>query len=786
MSTDMTHDAPPAEALRDEAGPASRPEPQAPAEPTAKTTTETPAPAEATAPAPPRSALAAEDWSFSAWLGLFRDLYFRIDRRTLGFSRILLGFLLLMDLLHRKAAWQDMYSSVGVLPTPLNLQRPQAWGAFSIFNAFTTPGEVSALWVLMVVNAVCLLVGYRTKVAQIMALVLHVGMNGRVLLIENGGYVVNNLLILWTMFLPMGDRFSVDAMAASMKRRRETTAADLNDRSDMLAPGAGELYTSLICFVLMIQISAIYYFNVIHKTGPAWRNGTAVHFVLYVDRMATPIVSVIRDHIPNPLIIFMTRSAMAFEAAIGVVLLQPLARAWARRAVIVMMCTLHLAFGITFVLGPFAWSACVFATLLFSRDDWEIAIATMRRPRRARTVLFDPRSGGALLACRILKRIDRFELLTFAPREDLPLGIGIEGQKSRADMLADIVEALPLGPAVAWIPRLPVVRGVVEAALHAVEVRDVSGFFGLRVEGRQGTATAPAAEAEAPSPSVVFIGSGLLAAAAVVLAFYVGRPLPGVSIVAVVVGLRILVAKPRAHAVMGCVSVLLVAGAVWLAVYRDEPLSGVLLVLGTVVAAALISTWVLFPVVTTRTLRRTAFGSLREALILALFAGAVNQALTELWCFNRRFKTPQPETLRLLSHKMRFLQGWFMFSPNPVTDDGTIVVDALTVDGRHIDPFTAREPNWDLNSKSLGLTQIWCDYFNRIQLPANTAYREAMKDYMYRLPQRTGRPEDAIVSGEVFWVKSMNPRWNDTKSYNYERAKLFSFENPAAQPRASR
>jgi hypothetical protein len=135
---------------------------------------------------------------------------------------------------------------------------------------------------------------------------------------------------------------------------------------------------------------------------------------------------------------------------------------------------------------------------------------------------------------------------------------------------------------------------------------------------------------------------------------------------------------------------------------------------------------------------------------------------------------------------MRFLQGWFMFSPNPVTDDGTIVVDALTVDGRHIDPFTAKEPYWDLSSKSLALTQIWCDYFNRIQLPANNGYRDAMKDYMYRLPERTGHPNDAIVSGDVYWVKEMNPRWGEHAGYGYERAKLFSFENPAAQPHASR
>ena len=46
-------------------------------------------------------------------------------------------------------------------------------------------------------------------------------MNGLVLLIENGGYVVQNLLVLWTAFLPLGDRFSLDALRASYRERRE-------------------------------------------------------------------------------------------------------------------------------------------------------------------------------------------------------------------------------------------------------------------------------------------------------------------------------------------------------------------------------------------------------------------------------------------------------------------------------------------------------------------------------------------------------------------------------------
>ena len=53
-----------------------------------------------------------EDWSLGAWLALIRDRYLTLDRRTLGFTRILLGFLLLTDLFHRHAAWNEMFRSL--------------------------------------------------------------------------------------------------------------------------------------------------------------------------------------------------------------------------------------------------------------------------------------------------------------------------------------------------------------------------------------------------------------------------------------------------------------------------------------------------------------------------------------------------------------------------------------------------------------------------------------------------------------------------------------------------
>jgi hypothetical protein len=193
--------------------------------------------------------------------------------------------------------------------------------------------------------------------------------------------------------------------------------------------------------------------------------------------------------------------------------------------------------------------------------------------------------------------------------------------------------------------------------------------------------------------------------------------------------------------------------------------------------------------------RRKLSGILRETACFVMMIAALNQALTELWVTKKGWNeliatlnktsfvqglgitlSPHPEATKLLSHKGRFLQGWFMFSPNPVMDDGTIVVDAITKDGRHVDPFWGTAPNFDLlNAKSFGYNQIWSDYFNRMHLGGNRGFRDAMVEYMRRLPERTKNPADELVSGEVYWVKDMNPKWGTRVSYNEQRELLFTF-----------
>ncbi|HTJ80912.1 MAG TPA: hypothetical protein VL400_04290, partial [Polyangiaceae bacterium] len=342
---------------------------------------------------------------------LFKNSWLVFDRRTLGLTRICLGFYLITDLFRRTGDWEAMFADTGVLPNWLTLNRGPS-SNFTFVAGFTSRWELWALWAVILATYICLFVGYRTKIAQILSLIFVASMNGRVLLIENGGYVVQNLVCLWTCFMPLGDRFSLDAMRVSLRRKRETTADELNDRSDLIEPSRLAPFFSLVGFVVCMQIAAIYYFNVIHKTGPDWKRWfTAVHYVMYVDRMVTPLIGQVREHVPFWAYRAMTFAVVCSEAGLPFCVLLPQlsifgfdVKKWLKRFALVLMNFLHIGFGSTFVLGPFAWALCVFSTLLFSYEDWETTGKAMRRVHRARTVVFDPKSGAALFFCRVVAR----------------------------------------------------------------------------------------------------------------------------------------------------------------------------------------------------------------------------------------------------------------------------------------------------------------------------------------------------------------------------------------------
>ncbi|MEZ4312714.1 MAG: hypothetical protein R3F14_32220 [Polyangiaceae bacterium] len=170
----------------------------------------------------------------------------------------------------------------------------------------------------------------------------------------------------------------------------------------------------------------------------------------------------------------------------------------------------------------------------------------------------------------------------------------------------------------------------------------------------------------------------------------------------------------------------------------------------------------------------------RETFIAYLATCAALQVFVENKCFPPQLKPKMPPYMAATVAYPRLFQGWGMFAANPITDDGAITIGAITVDGRHIDPFG------DLQSRHLdarGLALGCQDPMGRIRLDRNRTYRDGLKDYLLRWHELTGNPDDEIVAFDVFWVRDQCPRPGETRPYNAQRQAIMSYRKPAYRPR---
>jgi hypothetical protein len=178
---------------------------------------------------------------------------------------------------------------------------------------------------------------------------------------------------------------------------------------------------------------------------------------------------------------------------------------------------------------------------------------------------------------------------------------------------------------------------------------------------------------------------------------------------------------------------------------------------------------------------------LRETALAYFMLCAVWQAILENKSIPEAIRTrlPMPSVIQATIGYPRLYQGWGMFAPNPITDDGVITVDARTVDGRSVDPFTGKAPILDLTRVAgLGLGQIPQDYFNRIRLDHNATFRQGLGDWLRAYHVRTGRPEDEIVSYDVYWVRDQCPNLAQKEPTANETIAILTWRKPGYHPAA--
>jgi hypothetical protein len=195
--------------------------------------------------------------------------------------------------------------------------------------------------------------------------------------------------------------------------------------------------------------------------------------------------------------------------------------------------------------------------------------------------------------------------------------------------------------------------------------------------------------------------------------------------------------------------------------------------------------WVAYPAVSAPSLVWRAAG---EGLTVLLLVAIATEVVNDNAPVPHVLRVPQPAWAKAVIEYPRILQGWRMFAPEPPRGDSMIFVDAKTADGRHVDPYNQvasdqHYPDGNVVPTHMGQSQFFVMYTERISNVSYAAYRQAFSEWLVAYPERTRRPQDCLVSYEVYLVTDQSPPvGGNGKATPVEKQRFMSYTAPFDSP----
>jgi hypothetical protein len=272
----------------------------------------------------------------------------RIDTRTLAVFRIVVGMLILADLVLRARTFTFLYTDGGAVPRELAMRATPDY-AFSFYFLTSDSRVVAALFVLQAIFALQLIVGFKTTFAMVMSFLFVVSLDHQNPFVLSHADTLFRFLTFWAIFLPLGERWSIDAIHASRPPR----------------PSIANLATAAI----LLQMIYMYLANGYHKTQSVlWVRGEATPLIFGLDDMTYLLGDPMRNF--EALLTYggwMWYYMLLFS---WLLLLLP---GTARTLFVMMFIGAHASFAITVRIGAFPFVAIAGVLLFLQAPFWILA-----------------------------------------------------------------------------------------------------------------------------------------------------------------------------------------------------------------------------------------------------------------------------------------------------------------------------------------------------------------------------------------------------------------------------
>jgi predicted DCC family thiol-disulfide oxidoreductase YuxK len=396
--------------------------------------------------------------------------YLRVDLRTLGIFRFVFGLVCFIDIYRRFQYIEVFYSDRGIAPLGLT-----SGNSFSLLSALQL-GSVEAVTIffyLALLFSFFFMVGYKTKFSQVIMVITLLSIHNRLIIVENGGDFVVNAFLVWSVFLPLGKRFSVDRLFYSLRYFKDSTPTSLNSGS-LIASNEPKNYWGLAYLACILQLSIIYFFNFVNKSSGTWQDGSSLYYFYKLDVFLTPIGNFIKEFSLMPMWLskILTGMTLQLEFWVPLLLIVPVYTLWLRRFSMVSMIGFHIIIGLSMNIGAFSWVMISVLLLLLSARDIDLLRGYLSRLSSGPfTAFYDSDCGFCHQTARIIRRMDLFENITWAGKdwkEERPESLERLADSTivlwdknnnrvytRHEAFSRIVSSLPFGFLFAWLFMVP-------------------------------------------------------------------------------------------------------------------------------------------------------------------------------------------------------------------------------------------------------------------------------------------------------------------------------------------
>lgn len=296
---------------------------------------------------------------------------FGIDLRTLAFFRMALALLVLADLTVRLPDITAFYTEQGTLPLEAarRLADRTDWVILSPYMWVESAFAVGVLFLLTALAAIGMLAGWRTRAMTFIVWFLLCGLHMRNPLLLHSGDTLTRLLLFWSLFLPLGARWSLDGTAA------KRAAAGI------VTP---ERILSVASIAMLLQVAFVYWFTAILKTGPEWRTEfSALYYALSIEQYQTPL-GIWLLNLKWPLAP-LTAVTVAWEIIGPILAFLPFATDKLRIGVVIGFWFFHLiGIGLLMDIGAFPWICAAAWSVFLPGLVWDkLAAFWARLPQNA-------------------------------------------------------------------------------------------------------------------------------------------------------------------------------------------------------------------------------------------------------------------------------------------------------------------------------------------------------------------------------------------------------------------